>query len=152
MRKIILVLTLLLILGGYYYISRQDKLVIDEKGKIDGFGNQLRALVQRNKFWENQMKLAAGLYNKSIEPHPPSSSDIQALYRKYREAENALDDKMKDLYTPEERVAEMYRIKADSILRATKWKLGDEKSEAARLKETEIYKSIITSIEKKIKK
>jgi hypothetical protein len=152
MRKIVIVVVVLALLGGYFYISRQEKLVINEKGHVTGLGNKFRALVQRSHFWEEQLKLATGFYNKSIEPHAPSSADIQELYRKYRQAEDSLNKKMKDLYTPDEMKAEEFRIKADSIIRASKWKLGDEKSEAVRKKDTEAYKRIITSIEKRIKK
>lgn len=152
MRKIILILTVLLIFGGYLYISRQNKLVISAKGKIEGLANKGRALVQRNIFWENQLKIATELYNKSAAPHPPSSSEMQALYRKYRQAEDSLNNKMKDLYTPEEWIAENYRIKADSVLRAAKWRKGDKETEAMRLKETGTYKAIVTAIEKKLKK
>lgn len=152
MRKYVTGILILGVFAGYFYISKQDRLVINAKGRIEGLGNKLRALVQQKGFWENQLNIATGLYKKSIEPHPPSSADIQALYKKFREAENALNEKMRDLYTPEERIAEDYRIKADSILRASKWKSGDTETEAARLKETGTYKSIITAIEARLQK
>jgi hypothetical protein len=152
MRKYVTGILILGLFAGYFYISKQDKLVINAKGKIEGLGNKFRALVQQKGFWENQLKTATGLYNKSLAPHPPSSADIQALYKKFREAENALNEKMKDLYTPDERVAEEYRIKADSILRASKWKIGDVETEAARSKETENYKAIVKAIETRLQK
>ncbi len=152
MRKYVIALVILGLLAGYFYISKQDKLVVDGKGKIEGLGNKFRALVQQKGFWGNQLKLATDLYNKSNEPHPPSSADIQALYKKYREAEDALNQKMKPFYTPEEIKAEEYRIKADSIIRAAKWRQGDVETEAARMKETAAYKSIVDAIGKKIKK
>ena len=151
MRKYVIALVILGLLAGYFYTSRQRKLVINDKGKIEGLGNRCRALVQRNNFWEGQLKLASDLYNKSIEPHKPSSADIQELYKKYRQAEDALNERMNDLYTPDERLAEKYRIKADSVLRAAKWRLGDEETEAARMKETASYKAIVEAIEKRIK-
>ncbi len=152
MRKYVIALVILGLLAGYFYISKQSKLVINEKGRIDGLGNKLRALVQQNGFWEGQKSIATGLYNKSIAPHPPSSADIQALYKKYRDAEDALNEKMKPFYSPDEQKAEEYRIKADSIIRAEKWRQGDIESEAARMKETAGYKSIVDAIEIRIKK
>jgi formyltetrahydrofolate synthetase len=96
--------------------------------------------------------MATDIYNKDLEPHLPSSNDIQELYRKMREAEKALDEKMKPLYTPDEQMANNLRIQADSIYRAGKWRLIDEADEAVRLKEIEKFKIIIPIIEGKLPK
>jgi|WetSurMetagenome_2_1015567.scaffolds.fasta_scaffold12882_8 hypothetical protein len=150
MRKYIIGILILGLLGGYFYISGQEKLVVNEKGQVKGLGNHLRALVQGGKFWKGQLTIATGLYNKSTAPHPPSSADMRELYKMYRIALDTLDSRMEALYTPEERLAEHYRIQADSIQRAGKWRLGDEKAEAVRAKETESYKGIMTAIERRI--
>ncbi|MGB8492259.1 MAG: hypothetical protein WCE64_14485 [Bacteroidales bacterium] len=152
MRKAILLLSVVIILCGYLYLSRPDKVVINEKGNVEGLANKGKALIQGRHFWQLQLRMAKELYSKDTAPHLPSTTDIQALYHNFREAENALNDKMKDLYTPEERMAEMYRIKADSLIRAGKWRLADKIDERTRLMETEKYKTIITAIEAKLQK
>jgi hypothetical protein len=152
MYKAIVILLAVIIFSGYIYLSKPDGVVINEKGKIEGPFNKIRALVQRDNFWELQLKMANELYNISIQPHLPSSSEMKALYHKFREDEKTLNDKMKELYTPEERLANSYRIKADSIERAAKWRLADEKDEALSLKDSEKYKTIISIIEAKINK
>jgi hypothetical protein len=150
MYRVILVLIAIVILGSYLYFSKPDAVVINEKGRIEGLVNKVRALVQRNKFWKLQLKMASEILNKDLEPHLPSSNDMQELYRKMREAQRALDNKMKPLYTPEEQQAKNLRIQADSIDRASKWKKVDEADEAVRLKEIEKFKVIIPIIESKL--
>jgi hypothetical protein len=150
MYKAIFVLSVLIILGGYLYFSNPDAVVISEKGKVEGVINKARAMVQGDRFWKLQLKRATELYNKSIEPHPSSTAEMEELYRKLREDEMALDDKMKDLYTPEEKLAVLYRIKADSIERAGKWRLVNEADNSSRLKDAEKYNVIIPIIEAKL--
>jgi hypothetical protein len=150
MFRVTLVLIIIIILGGYLYFSRPDTVVINEKGKVEGLVNKVRALVQRNKFWKLQLKMASEILNKDLAPHLPSSADMQELYRKMREAERALDDKMKPLYTSGELLANRLRIQADSIDRASKWSKVDEADEAERTKEIEKYKIIIPLIEGRI--
>jgi hypothetical protein len=57
---------------------------------------------------------------------------------------------MKELYTSEERLAESYRIKADSIERAGKFRKLDQVDETLRTNETEKFKIIIPIIEAKL--
>jgi hypothetical protein len=152
MRKASVIILAVVIFCGYIYFSKPGTVVINEKGKIEGLFNKARALLQRDHFWELQLKMANELFNISTEPQLPSSSEMKALYHKYREDENALNDKMKELYTQEERMANSFRIKADSIERAAKWRLADEKGESLRLKDTEKYKTIISVIEAKLHK
>jgi len=152
MRKAGLITLAVIILCGYIYLSKPDTVVINEKGKIEGLFNKARALLQRNHFWELQLKMATELYDISAAPQLPSSSEMKELYHKYREDENALNAKMKELYTPEERIANSYRIKADSIERAAKWRLADEKGETLRLKDTGKYKTIISAIQARLDK
>lgn len=150
MYRITLGIIVLVILGSYLFFSKPDGVVITEKGKVEGLVNQARALVQRNKFWKHQLKMASDILNKDLEPHLPSSHDMQELYSKMRETERALDDKMKPLYTPEEQQAKSLRIQADSIDRASKWKKVNEADEAMRLKEIEKFRIIIPVIEERI--
>ena len=152
MYKATAILIVIMIFCGYIYFSKPDMVVINEKGKCEGLINKARAFLQGDKFWKLQLKMANEIYSKSLAPHLPSSSEMQALYQKLREDEKALNDKMKELYTPEERMAEMYRIKADSIERAGKWRLADKGDETLRLKESEKYKIIVSIIEAKLHK
>lgn len=147
-----LIFIVVVILGSYLYFSKPDGVVINEKGRAEGIVNKGRALVQQDKFWKRQFRLATDIYNKDIEPRLPSSNDMQMLYRKMREAEKALDEKMKPLYTEEEILANSLRIQADSIDRASKWRKVDEADEAVRLKEIEKFRKIIPIIEGKIHK
>ncbi len=152
MRRVTLILAIVIILCGYLYLSKPSKVVINEKGRVEGLANKGKALIQGKPFWERQLKMAKELYSIDTASHLPSSADIQVLYQKFRAAENALNDKMKDLYTPEERMAEMYRIKADSVIRAAKWRKADERDEKARLKETENLSATIRAVEAKLNK
>ena len=152
MRKATVIILAVVIFCGYIYFSKPGTVVINEKGKIEGLFNKARALFQRGRFWELQLKMAGELYNISNVPQLPSSSEMKALYQKFREDEKALNDKMKDLYSREERMANLYRIKADSIERAAKWRLADERNETLRLKDSAKYKTIISIIEAKLHK
>ncbi len=152
MYRAVLIFIVVVILGSYLYFSKPDGVVINEKGRVEGIVNKGRALVQRDKFWKRQLQLATDIYNKDIEPHLPSSNDMQVLYQKMREAEKALDEKMKSLFTEEEIQARNLRIQADSIERASKWKKVDEADEAVRQKEIEKFRKILPLIEGKIHK
>ena len=150
MYKITFILIVIIILGGYIYLSKPDTVVINEKGKVEGLVNKARAILQREKFWSFQLKMANEIYGKSQAPQLPSSAEMQALYRRFREDEKLLDDRMKPLYTPEEQMAKMLRIKADSIERAGKWRLIDDAAETLRINETSKLKIIIPIIESKL--
>jgi hypothetical protein len=152
MYRVVLIFIVVVILGSYLYFSKPEGVVINEKGRAEGFVNKGRALVQQDKFWKRQLKLATEIYNKDIESHLPSSNDMQVLYSKMREVEKALDEKMRPLYTEDEILANCLRIQADSIVRASKWKKVDEADEAVRQKEIEKFKKIIPLIEGKIHK
>ncbi len=152
MYRIVLIFIVVVILGTYFYFSKPHAVVVNEKGRVEGLVNKARALVQQNKFWKLQLKIASEILNKDLEPHLPSSNDMQVLYRKMREAENALDEKMKPFYTTEELQAKRLRIQADSIDRASKWSKVDEADEAVRLKEIEKFRIIIPIIEGKLPK
>ena len=150
MQRVLMTIAVIVILGCYFYFTKPDSVVINEKGKVAGWVNKTRALVQGKKFWKSQLKMANEIYNKSIAPHPPSSAEIHKLYQKMREAENALDDKMKSLYSPEEKMAEQLRIKADSIERSAKWRSLDKTHDTLWQELSEKYKAIIPLIEAKL--
>jgi hypothetical protein len=150
MYKATVLLIALIIFCGYVFFSKPDSVVISEKGKVEGLVNKARALLQRGRFWKLQLKMANELYNNSIAPHLPSSAEMQGLYHKFREDEKVLNDKMKELYTSEERLAESYRIKADSIERAGKFRKLDQVDETLRTNEAEKFKIIIPIIEAKL--
>jgi hypothetical protein len=152
MYRVVLIFIVVVILGSYLYFSKPGGVAINEKGRVEGLVNKGRALVQQDKFWKRQLRLATEIYNKDIEPHLPSSNDMQELYRKMREAEKVLDEKMKPLYTEEEILANSLRIQADSIDRASKWRKVDEADEAVRQKEIEKFRKIIPIIERKLHK
>jgi hypothetical protein len=150
MYRLTLIVLVIIILGGYLYFSKPDTVVINESGKIEGLTNKARALIQRNKFWRFQLKMANERYNKSLEPHMTSTSDMRELYQRLRDDEKALDGVMKELYTPEEQMARSLRIKADSLEREGKWRLVDENDEKIRMNEIEKFKIIIPIIESKL--
>ena len=150
MYKTVVILIAIFIYCAYLFFSKPDSLVINESGKIEGLANKGRALLQGKRFWKYQLKLATGLFNTSTKPHLPSSEEMQTLYNKLRMDESELNDKMKELYTPEERMAVLYRIKADSIERAGKWKKLDKTDEELRTVETDKLKIIIPLIEAKL--
>jgi len=135
---------------GYVYFSNPRELVVNETAKIEGTTNKLRALMQRKKFWKLQLSYASVIYNESILPHPPSSTELRDIYHKMREVQKTLDTRMKSLYTPEEQMAIMLRTQADSLERAGKWKQLDEAGEKEKVMETERISKIILAIETKI--
>src|SRR5664280_851586 len=152
MYKVTVIIIAIIILLGYIYFSGPDKVVINEKGKVEGIVNKGRAFLQGDKFWKLQLKLANDMYNRCLVPQVPSSSEMQKLYHKLAEDEKALNEKMKALYTPEEQMANMLRIKADSLERAGKWRLIDDAAVEENTKDTEKLKMIIPIIESKLKK
>jgi hypothetical protein len=140
----------LLILSGYIYFSKPDKVVLNEKGNVKGLVNKARAILQGEKFWKYQLTLANELYIKNNTPQLPSSAEMQSLYRKVREDERLLDEKTKVLYTAEEQTAKTLRMKADSIELVGKWRSIDDAAEAARMQEVQKFKIIIPLIENKL--
>ena len=150
-KLIVIILVILIILTGYLNLSKPDNVVINENGNVEGLLNKGRMLVQGDKFWQLQLKLANDRFRKSLEPQVPSSSEMQKLYHKLAEDENALNEKMKSLYTPEEQMANSFRMKADSLDRAGKWRQIDEAAVKANTLESEKFKIIIPIIESKLK-
>jgi hypothetical protein len=146
----ILTVTALLVLGGYSFVSNPDKVVVNESGTVEGLMNKARALLQGDRFWHLQLKMATEEYDKVSAPRLPSSAEMQELYRKLREDQAALDEKMKPLYTQEEQEANRLRIKADSIERSGKWRAIDDAAEAERARESAKIKVIIPVIEAKL--
>jgi hypothetical protein len=150
MKKAIIAVSVLLIFGGYFYLSKPDKIVINEKGKVAGLENKARMLLQGSRFWALQLRLANEEFNRIEVPQKPSSAEMQELYKNMREAERALDEKMKVLYSAEEEQALQLRLIADSLERSGKWKRIDDEAECFKMKELEKLKTIILIIEKKL--
>jgi hypothetical protein len=151
MYKATVIIIAIIIFCGYLYFSKPDTVVINEKGKCEGLINKARALLQGDKFWKLQLKMANEIYSKSLEPQLPSSSEMQELYHKLMKDEKALNEKMKGLYTAEEQMANLLRMKADSIERVGKWRLIDNAKVAETAKEADRFKILIPIIEAKIK-
>jgi hypothetical protein len=151
MNRVVTIVLAIVVIFGYIYFSKPKKVVINEKGRIEGLINKGRALLQGNKFWDLQFRMANEIYNKSLVPALPSSAELQELYRKMHEAEIALYEKIKPLYSTEEQMAYSLRMRADSIEKAGKWRVLDDAAEAVRVKETEKYKIIIPLIESRLK-
>jgi hypothetical protein len=149
-RLSVFIVIVLVIFAGYLYFSKPGDVIIDETGKADGLMNRARAAIQGEKFWRYQLKLASEQYYSSLQPYTPSSTELIALYQKMREDLRALDEKMKTLYTPEELIANSFRVKADSIERAAKWRVLDADEEKTRIIETEKIKKIVEAIEAKL--
>jgi hypothetical protein len=147
---VILIVIGLLILCGYLFISNPDKVVVSESGKVEGLLNNGRALLQRDRFWYLQLKMATEEYDSVTAPRLPSSAEMQELYKKLREAQAALDEKMKPLYTRDEQEANRLRIKADSIEKSGKWRVIDDAAEAERARESDKIKVIIPLIEARL--
>jgi hypothetical protein len=151
MYKATAIIIVIMILCGYIYFSRPDTVVINEKGKCEGLINKARAFLQGDNFWKLQLKMANERYSKSLAPQLPSSSEMQELYHKLIEDEKALNEKMKGLYTSEEQMANLLRMKADSIERVGKWRLIDDAKVAETAEEAERFKILIPIIEAKLK-
>jgi hypothetical protein len=150
MYKAIAIFIALLILCAYLFISKPGSIVVNEKGNAEGLINKARSVIQGDRFWKYQLKMATELYNKNFTPQLPSSAEMQSLYRKVREDQRLLDEKMEVLYTLEERVAKDLRMKADSIEITGKWRSIDDAAEAARMREMERAKQIIPVLENKL--
>jgi len=151
MYKLTVIIIAIIIFCGYIYFSKPDTVVINEKGKCEGLINKARAFLQGDKFWKLQLKMANEIYSKSLAPHLPSSSEMQELYHKLIEDEKALNEKMKGLYTAEEQMANLLRMKADSIERVGKWRLIDDATVAEIMKDADKFKILIPIIEAKLK-
>jgi len=146
----IALLIILVAFLGFAYFSNPGELVVTESGKIEGTTNKIRGLMQGKKFWRQQLKYAADIYNESLIPYPPSSIELRDLYHKMREVQKTLDTKMQSLYTPEEQMAILLRSQADSLERAGKWKQLDEAGEKERVMETERISKIVLAIETRL--
>jgi hypothetical protein len=151
MYKVTVIIIVIIILIGYIYFSKPDEVVINEKGKVEGLVNKGRVFLQGDKFWELQLKLANDMYSKCLVPQVPSSSEMQKLYHKLSEDEKVLNEKMKPLYTPEEQMANLFRMRADSLERAGKWRLIDDAAIEVTTKNAEKFKILIPIIESKLK-
>jgi RNA polymerase-interacting CarD/CdnL/TRCF family regulator len=150
MYKAVVLFISLLIFLGYLFISKPDTIVVDGTGKAEGLLNKGRVIIQGDRFWKYQLKMATELYNKNYTPKLPSSAEMQSLYRKVREDQRLLEEKMKVLYTPEEQTAKNLRMKADSIEITGKLRSIDDAAEAVRMLEMEKAKIIIPVLEKKL--
>jgi hypothetical protein len=150
MKKALLAIIVLLILCGYLYLSVPKKIVVNENGNAKGIVDKFRALLQGDKFWNMQLSMANEELGRINAPQKPSSAEMQVLYKKMREAERALDEKMKVLYSEDEEVALQLRIKADSLERSAKWKNIDDEAESQRMKELDRLKAIIPLIENRL--
>jgi hypothetical protein len=150
MYKAIAIFIALLILYAYLFISKPDTVVVNDKGNAEGLINKSRAIIQGDRFWRYQLKMATELYNINYTPRLPSSAEMQSLYRKVREDQRALDEKMKVLYTQEELLVKNLRIKADSIELTGKWRSIDDAAEAARMQQMDRARIIIPILEKKL--
>ena len=150
MKRIILVLIVLLILCGYLFITKPDKVVISEKGNVEGLFNKGRALIQGERFWKYQLQMANEFLEKNNQPKLPSSAETQALFKKIRDEQRQLDDKMKDLFTKDELIARGLRYKADSIELAAKWRNIDDAAETERVQELEKYRKVVPLIERRL--
>jgi RNA polymerase-interacting CarD/CdnL/TRCF family regulator len=150
MYKAVVLFIALLIFLGYLFISKPDTIVVDGTGKAEGLLNKGRVIIQGDRFWKYQLKMATELYNKNYTPKLPSSAEMQSLYRKVREDQRLLEEKMKVLYTPEEQTAKNLRMKADSIEITGKLRSIDDAAEAVRMLEMEKAKIIIPVLEKKL--
>jgi len=105
MYKALVVLIALLLVSGYLFFTKPGKVVINEKGKVEGILNKSRSLIQGDRFWKYQLRMATESYNKNNTPQLPSSAEMQSLYRKLREDQKLLDEKMKVLFTQDEQNA-----------------------------------------------
>ena len=150
MYKAVVIFIALLILCGYIYFSEPGKVVLNEKGNVEGLVNKARAMIQGEKFWKYQLTMANELFIKNNTPQLPSSAEMQSLYLKVREDQRLLDEKMKVLYTTEEQLAKTLRMKADSLELVGKWRSIDDAAEAARMQEVQKFKIIIPIIENKL--
>lgn len=150
MYKVIVVILVLFLFCFYLFISKPGKIVINEKGKVEGIVNKTRALLQGKRFWKYQLDLATGLLNKDNSPRLPSSAEMQSIYGKLRDDEMLLFEKMKPLYTKEELTAKILRMKADSIEISGKWRTIDDAAESSLRQEKEKYQIIIPIIQEKL--
>jgi hypothetical protein len=150
MYKAIILIIALLVLCGYLFFSKPDTIVVNDKGQADGIINKGRAIIQGNRFWKYQLKMATESCSKNNTPQLPSSAEMQSLYRKIREDQRLLDEKMRVLYTQEEQLAKNLRMKADSLEITGKWRSIDDAAEAARMREMERARIIIPIIENKL--
>lgn len=149
--KVTLILVVIIIVCGYVYFSKPEKVVVNENGECEGIVNKARAFLQGDKFWKLQLKMANEIYSKSIAPQIPPSSEMQELYLKLMQDEKALNEKMRGLYSPDEQMANQLRMKADSLERSSKWHLIDDAAVAETMKESEKIKILIPIIEAKLK-
>ena len=150
MKRLTILLVIILLFLGFFFITRPGKVVITETGKVTGMFNKARASLQGDKFWRDQLRKASAEYTKSLVPQPPSSSELRELYQKMRDDQKALDARMASLYSPGEQLANSMRVRADSIERVEKWNSLDLEGEKEKVIATDRITKIVLVIESRL--
>lgn len=152
MKKLLYLLPFVVLLYTVIYFSNPDKVVINEKGITEGIINKIRALIQGKKFWKLQLDLTKEEYKKNLYPTESISVTLRQINQNNADIDKSMDDFMEELQTPEERMAQVLRKKADSIEREGLYRMIDESSENIRIKRIETCKTILPIIQSKLNK
>jgi len=150
MFKVKSILVVTIILCSYLFFTNPDGMVINEEGKIEGLFNKGRANLQKGKFWMLQFERVNKKYKENLFPSESMSSQMQEIDQNLRDIDKEIDDKTKELYTPEELIAQSLRREADRIEKQGTYRKIDEWVEKDRLETIEDCKIIIPIIEAKI--
>ena len=103
MTKLKWTLAILIIFCGFFYFSNPEGIVINEKGRIEGVGNKLRALFQGRMFWDLQYTLATITLRKINEPGESFSSRMQGLDKNFKEMRDSIDEITNSYLSPNQR-------------------------------------------------
>jgi hypothetical protein len=115
---------LLIAVAGLAYValSSPNEVVIDDRGRIDGFLNAARELIQGESFWEDQAHIAG----RELQWELNEPSRMAELEREMHRLDADLDREMSEFYqqypdmrpTNAERRAQRMRDRADAIEQA----------------------------------
>jgi len=150
MRKVTIIVILLLLLFTYLYFSNSDEVVVKKDATIEGFVNNLRAIVQRGTFWEHQLLLTKKKYADNLVPKESLFSKSREIDQQSRETQKNVNESIREFVSPEQYAAILLRDKADSIEKVGVYREIDEFTEKKRIETIEECKIVIQIIKTKL--
>ena len=134
----------------YFYYSQPSSLLVKEKGNVNGLGNKVRVMFQREKFWKFQLELAMKIYDEDIHPGKTYLEETQELDQNMSDIQKEIDEATEDIYTPAEKRAQLLRREADRIEKQEMNRSLSEMFEKERLERIRRLKMIIPIIRTKL--
>ncbi len=151
MRKVTGLIIFILLLFTYLYFSNPEIVVVKKDSKIEGFVNNLRAMVQRDIFWKHQLLLAKKKYSANLAPQESMFSEFREIDQEIRKSKKTANESLKEFVSPEQYKAILLRDEADRIEELGEYRQIDDMNEIERLQNLEECRLVLPIIEAKLK-